>query len=144
MAILETEAVQLSNAVRDAMVALRTLVNGNQLTNNLLETTDKTDLVSAVNELKASIDALSYDDLADLPTIPATVAELTDATTYDTLNTPVADADAQHSRFRMRWRRRQPHRIRHRHGGGFGFRTDWKDLLFGESSYGGSKWRDNI
>jgi hypothetical protein len=94
MAILETEAVQLSNAVRDAMVALRTLVNGNQLTNNLLETTDKTDLVSAVNELKASIDALSYDDLADLPTIPATVAELTDATTYDfpTLNTPVADA----------------------------------------------------
>jgi hypothetical protein len=94
MAILETEAVQLSNAVRDAMVALRTLVNGNQLTNNLLETTAKTDLVSAVNELKASIDALSYDDLADLPTIPATVAELTDATTYDfpTLNTPVADA----------------------------------------------------
>jgi hypothetical protein len=52
MAILETEAVQLSNAVRDAMVALRTLVNGNQLTNNALETTDKTDLVSAVNELK--------------------------------------------------------------------------------------------
>jgi hypothetical protein len=94
MAILETEAVQLSNAVRDAMVALRTLVNGNQITNNLLETTDKTDLVSAVNELKASIDALSYDDLADLPTIPATVAELTDATTYDfpTLNTPVANA----------------------------------------------------
>ena len=94
MAILETEAVQLSNAVRDAMVALRTLVNGNQLTNNLLETTAKTDLVSAVNELKASIDALSYDDLADLPTIPATVAELTDANTYDfpTLNTPVADA----------------------------------------------------
>jgi hypothetical protein len=94
MAILETEAVQLSNAVRDAMVALRTLVNGNQLTNNLLETTDKTDLVSAVNELKASIDALSYDDLADLPTIPATVAELTDATIYDfpTLNTPVSDA----------------------------------------------------
>ena len=94
MAILETEAVQLSNAVRDAMVALRTLVNGNQITNNLLETTAKTDLVSAVNELKASIDALSYDDLAGLPTIPATVAELTDATTYDfpTLNTPVADA----------------------------------------------------
>ena len=94
MAILETEAVQLSNAVRDAMVALRTLVNGNQLTNNLLETTDKTDLVSAVNELKASIDALSYDDLADLPTIPATVAELTDANSYDfpTLNTPVLDA----------------------------------------------------
>ena len=94
MAILETEAVQLSNAVRDAMVALRTLVNGNQITNNLLETTAKTDLVSAVNELKASIDALSYDDLADLPTIPATVAELTDATTYDfpTLNTPVSNA----------------------------------------------------
>jgi hypothetical protein len=94
MAILETEAVQLSNAVRDAMVALRTLVNGNQLTNNALTTTDKSNLVGAVNELKASIDALSYNDLADLPTIPSTVLELSDRTTYDfaTLNTPIVNA----------------------------------------------------
>jgi hypothetical protein len=37
---------------------------------------------------------LSYNDLADLPTIPATVLELSDRTTYDfaTLNTPIVNA----------------------------------------------------
>jgi trimeric autotransporter adhesin len=53
MSELSDESVQLATAVKDAVVALRTLVNGNVINLNALDTDEKGNLVEAVNELKS-------------------------------------------------------------------------------------------
>jgi hypothetical protein len=55
---LATNVSNLATRVATECKSLRTLINGNAANLNALTTTDKTNLVSAVNELKASISAI--------------------------------------------------------------------------------------
>ncbi len=71
MADLPTEAQALAIRAAVECKALRTLINGNAETLAALDTTTKTSLVAAVNELVASVAAIST---------PAWVANITSMT----------------------------------------------------------------
>jgi hypothetical protein len=58
MATLETRLRDLATSIGTQCKALRTLINGNVADLSALTTTTKTNLVAALNELKASITAL--------------------------------------------------------------------------------------
>jgi hypothetical protein len=61
MATLNQETLDLANAVRLALVTLRTLVNGNATDLAALETTNQSNLVAAINEVKAAaVDLSAY------------------------------------------------------------------------------------
>lgn len=63
MATLETRLRDLATAIGTALKATRTLVNGNAADLAALNTAAKSNLVAALNELKAGLDAI---DLLDL------------------------------------------------------------------------------
>lgn len=56
---LSSNVQTLATRVATEAKSLRTLVNGNQLTLNALNTTDKTNLVAAINEIEAAVSAAS-------------------------------------------------------------------------------------
>lgn len=58
MSTISQETVELATAMRAAMIAMRSMVNGNAATLAALTTTNRVSLVGAVNELKAAIDGL--------------------------------------------------------------------------------------
>jgi hypothetical protein len=67
MATLNQETLDLANAVRLALVTLRTLVNGNATDLAALETTNQSNLVAAINEVKAAaVDLSAYATTAAL------------------------------------------------------------------------------
>lgn len=75
MASLETEATQLAITVAEQCRALRTLINGNALDLSSLDTTAKTSLVDAINELVAAgggggTTLTNYSQIADLTGYP--------------------------------------------------------------------------
>ena len=59
MATLATNVGNLATRIATEAKSLRTLINGNALDNSSLVTTAKSNLVAAINELAAEIDALS-------------------------------------------------------------------------------------
>lgn len=62
MGNVAAELLELAEAVRLACVEIRTKVNGNALTLDDLTTSDKANLVAAINELKATVDGFSGTD----------------------------------------------------------------------------------
>lgn len=57
MATLATRLSDLATRIATECKSIRTLMNGNAANNNALTTTAKTNLVAAINELKAGLDA---------------------------------------------------------------------------------------
>jgi hypothetical protein len=79
---LQGELSEFRESVRQAFVTLRTLVNNNQVTLGALTTTDKTNLVAAVNELVTSLGSISS-DWDDITGKPAAVTALSGTNTGD-------------------------------------------------------------
>ena len=59
MTTLQTRLTDLATRVATECKTLRTLINSNQIDLSSLNTTNKTNLVSAINELKGSLDNMS-------------------------------------------------------------------------------------
>ncbi len=79
---LVTELDDLTTRIATESKSLRTLINGNAATLNALTTTAKTNLVAAINELDAAIDALgsggidTLDELTDVANSAAAIGHI--------------------------------------------------------------------
>jgi len=79
MGDLPTEAQALAIIAARECKSLRTLINGNADTLAALDTTAKTSLVAAINELKTALDAVETPDLSGYATTSAMSAAITAA-----------------------------------------------------------------
>lgn len=87
---LSTNVSNLATRVATEIKSVRTLVNGNAADLNALTTTDKTNLVAALNELNAAIAAIDLTDLiSDVTTATSTTWSSTKITTA--INAAVSD-----------------------------------------------------
>lgn len=97
MATLATRLSDLATRIASECKSIRTLVNGNASSNVTLITTAKSNLVAAINEVKAQInnsDAAGYAKINDTATSGATITYSVDKIKSEIASTAAATKDA--------------------------------------------------